>query len=698
MHGLDSSRWALLLVATIALSLAPALADDAPSVDRLRKHVAFLASDELAGRDSGEAGLEVAAEYIANRFREYGLEPAGDDGTYFHHFTVPGAPVFTHRAGVRIDRNGKEIEWRDGVDVAPMGIAEPGATSTIASGAPMVFVGYGIRTSAEDEKRGLEYDDYAKVDVRGKVVIVLRFTPQVRESTAFRGRRSPHAPFVAKLRRARDAGAAGVVFVTPPGEAEEPLVGFARRAAPREPMLPAVLAKRRVVDRLLALAEKPSLTEISRDIDEDLTPRSFELEGVRATFDTARGQLRLRNVVAELPGTDPARRSEALVVGGHYDHIGRFGAQVSPRHLGEIHNGADDNASGVAGVLEVARLAARSPPSRSVLFMAFSGEEIGLLGSRAWVDAQRTFRAKKALDLDTDPGRSSEDDEIGADGGDSGPAATTPNDRAARSVPAPAISLAAGAWLEATGRGDARRFEVAANDGARGWVDVSSVERVAGPRPVSSLVAMINLDMIGRSEESPAVTIFGAGTSAGFSDLVRASASDAGVDVETPLGRTAATSDHAPFARRKIPFLFFHTGITATYNQPGDDLETLNLPAATKICAVVLGVLRRLGNAESKPEFVDRPERQPRRKTLGVSVDTAYEGDGVRVASVLVDSIADNAGLRSGDVILRFADRDVGDVRELRRAIQRDGDGAVTLLVRRGEERVMLTAAFSARD
>src|SRR6185436_2530442 len=138
-------------------------------------------------------------------------EPAGDDGTYFHRFTVPFGASFGRILGAKVSDGGKEVDSFDiESDVVAFGYGDGGPVD-----AEVVFAGYGITTDAEDRKSGLDYDDYRGVDVKGKAVLILRFVPWG-ERGPFGGRRSPHATLVSKLRNARDHGAAGAILVTPP--------------------------------------------------------------------------------------------------------------------------------------------------------------------------------------------------------------------------------------------------------------------------------------------------------------------------------------------------------------------------------------------------------------------------------------------------------------------------------------------------
>jgi len=682
-------------------------AGEAVSVEKIRQHVDFLASDELAGRDSGEPGLEVAAEYIANRFREFGLEPAGDDSTYFQHFTVPHGADFGHLLGAEVlEEGGAARKLLPVTQVVPFGYGKPGIVE-----APVVFAGYGISTTEEDHKEGLSYDDYAGVDVTGKVVVILRFVPRngrngdaVNEDP-FGGRTSPHAALVTKLRNARDHGAAGAVLITPPsregGDAEpakvqdpdHDLLGLAHRASPRQPTLPALLARTEVVEDLLSSSGNDLRATIEA-IDTDLAPRTFELPRVRLRFDTTPGYRLLRNVAAKLKGADPDVSAETIVVGGHYDHIGRFGNQVSRKNLGQIHNGADDNASGVAGILEMARVLTQGakPLGRSVLFLCFSGEEVGLLGSRSWLDVPRRFRVRGPATRWLE-----KPEDVGTAGADS--AGVFPE----------------GKILETTGEKFLRNpsapddpcdllVEVkSSNPGGRGWVCAEHLEQISGPEPQQGLIAMVNLDMIGRAKPDDAVSVIGVNTSPVFPGLLDTASKATGLPVNPhQKGILGGGSDHVHFLRNDIPVLFFFTGIHGDYNTPEDDTETLNYEGERLILETVLSVVRELSSAKERPPFdpksVEHMAAGHGKPKLGILLDTEFEGVGVRVLDTLPDRPAAKAGVKPGDVILALSETEVLKAKDLIEALKHVPTGEeLPLKLRRDGKEEFLKVLFPAR-
>ncbi len=264
----------------------------------------------------------------------------------------------------------------------------------------VVFVGYGI-TAPE-----YNYDDYAGLDVKDKIVVMLRHEPQENDNNSvFLGRNlTEHAQFASKASNAKAHGAAGVILVNDTGNhgGSDELEPFVRTVGPHNAGIPFVQVKAAAADQWLASAGK-SVKELEDAIDKDLKPRSFALpEGlhIELSIDLRRDVRTVENVAGYLEGA----ADEYVVIGAHYDHLG-MGEQFSmaPSQSGKIHPGADDNASGAAGVVELGRhLAAGPKQKRGVLFLCFAGEELGLLGSSFYVNNSKMpiERAVAMLNLD----------------------------------------------------------------------------------------------------------------------------------------------------------------------------------------------------------------------------------------------------------------------------------------------------------
>lgn len=366
-------------VAFAALATAAASGENAvpPAFERktLEEHIRYLASEELAGRGNGGSGLDDAALYIRKSFEVLGLEPVGDSGTYLQTFRVTTGQELGRHTGalLRTPDGVRTLEY--GRDFEPLSLSPAGEVE-----APLTFAGYGVTAPEHD------YDDYTSVDVRGRIVLLLRYAPEVF------GEQGWHATFVRKAQNAASHGALAVLVVNGPRHhRDDKIVPFSLDVGAGETAsIPTVHLKREHAEALLRASGR-SLLELQSSIDEALAPRSFAIDGVEMalTVDVRRATVTVANVLGFLPaggagsGASRRRAREHIVIGAHYDHLG-LGEKGSRdrRSRGLVHNGADDNASGVAGVLELARvfsLEANRP--RGILFAAFAGEELGLKGS-----------------------------------------------------------------------------------------------------------------------------------------------------------------------------------------------------------------------------------------------------------------------------------------------------------------------------
>ena len=357
----------LVLLAVAPVAAGPA----APAAPWLLERVRALAAPEMEGRASGTAGAERAAGYVAGEMQRIGLQPGGDGGTWQQAFTVP--------TGIRLgDVNALSIVAPAprlltlGRDFVPLTVSAEGRQE-----ADVVFAGYGI--TAPD----LGWDDYAGVEARGRVVLILEHEPRrsdpagiFRRPDAYHYSERSH-----KIINAREHGALAVLLVVP-GETLPSLTGYAQSQG----ILVAAITPA-VADALLAPVG--GLAAAVREIDARPAPRSFALPGARVALQV--GLVRERggavNVIGILPGRDARLRDEAVVIGAHYDHLGRGGqGSLAPEATGRVHPGADDNASGVAAMLGLARAFVEAGGvHRTLVFAAFAGEEMGLLGSAHYV-------------------------------------------------------------------------------------------------------------------------------------------------------------------------------------------------------------------------------------------------------------------------------------------------------------------------
>jgi len=593
--------------ATAALTAwtAGSLAQSQDTTAELQKHAKYLASEQLTGRGVDTPGIKLAKDYIAAEFAKHGLKPGGDNGSYFQGFDVA--------VGVTI----KEPSAFKLASEAPLVPAEQwvalGLSTSNKVESELVFAGYGI--TATD----YGYDDYAGVDVKGKIAVVLRYEPPPKNSNSpFKKypEYSAHSALRTKANNAREHGAVGMILVdmNRPSDNQE-LLSTSSSLWRGGGSLVAVQVKRDFMESRLAVLGI-SLSALKKKIDSAEKPASIPLAGLSATLQVTLEEVRKRaeNVVAVLPGGDSSPGQETIVIGAHYDHLGfgHFGARDAGA-AGNIHFGADDNASGTAVLLDLARRLAQLPvkPARSVVFVAFSAEELGLYGSRHFVER------------------------------------------------APLISPAK---------------------------------------------AMINLDMVGRLRGNR-LTVFGTRSGDNLSRIVTAAAAQVGLNVSESddVGR----SDHLSFYNKKIPVLHFFTGTHDDYHRTSDTWEKLNYEGMAKVSDLVMASALQIAATREPIDFVSLPSRPPREGRadernlstyLGSIPEYGVTAEGVQLAGVMDGSPAALAGLRSGDVIIRLASKNIQSIDDLTSALgaQKPGDEVEIIALRAGNP-VTFKATLRAR-
>ena len=377
-----------VLIAGAAVLLVPfaSLAQTQPaeaefSADAFRAHVTFLADDLLEGRDTGSRGHEIAARYVATQFAALGLRPGGADGSWYQpiefvRYSTTGAPTLT--LGGRTFTHGREMIVRGSADPAPL-----------ALNAPLVFVGYGLDAPAAG------FDDYRGLDARGKIVVVLDGTPsgipsdiaahmnsEKRRMAAARGAvglisvRTRVTQAFPWERMLRASGRPGMTWVAPNGR---PYTEGALRFA--------ATVNEDAAAALFQGAPRPLARMLDEAARNGGRPRGFALRGTARVAREAGQMERLQspNVLAVLPGTDPSVANEYVLMMAHLDHIGiRAPRPGDAPDADRINNGAMDNATGLATLIEMARALSRpgNRPRRPVLIAAVTGEEKGLLGAQ----------------------------------------------------------------------------------------------------------------------------------------------------------------------------------------------------------------------------------------------------------------------------------------------------------------------------
>ncbi|MGH9338784.1 MAG: M28 family peptidase [Acidobacteriota bacterium] len=519
-------------------------------------HLRYLASDEMRGRGNSQPELQVAAEYIARNFQKYGLKPAGLNGSFFQEFEIVAGHSLGEKAQIQVVLEGEELQLKPHQDYSPLSYGP----QVVAAG-PLVFAGFGI--SAND----LNYDDYRDLDVTGKIVLVSEGVPRKDDEGRYLSSReiSPYGSRMHKIMNAKHRGAAAILFRPERNSSDQERTVF-----------------HEIED--LGIHALRLKREIPR---EGCASISLEVKKVYST---------VRNVLGFIPG----QTDEVIVIGAHYDHLGLGDhSSLAPGLLGEIHNGADDNASGTAGLLQLARDLARTPRKRGLLFIAFAAEEIGLRGSDHYTE-RPTIRLEKTI-------------------------------------------------------------------------------------------AMINLDMIGRSEGD--LIIGGVGTAPEFRNIL----SD--IQKNSPLefkysDSVRGSSDHQSFASVEVPALFFFSGLHEDYHQPSDDWEKINIVRTYQILDVVRETIAYLDQGADSPTFVEaRPPARAQRARgyrnaygplFGSIPDMSWDLGGVRFSDIRPGTPADKAGVQTGDILVEFDGKKIDNLYDFTYALRlrKRGDEVEVVVLR----------------
>jgi Zn-dependent M28 family amino/carboxypeptidase len=580
-------RWRAAGVAVVLALLALRVAADTDSADpkRYLDDVKALSSPAMEGRGAGTKGIERAANLIEQRYRSLGIQPAGAK-SYFQPFTViTGA---TLKVGNRLEvEDGKSKQGlKLNQDFVPFSFSASGEVA-----GPIVFAGYGA-TAPE-----FNYDDYAHLDVKDKIVVVLRYEPAGFAAKSGNAGLTQHSQLITKAINARNHGAKAVILVNGKlGDKEEDLLTkFGSVNGPENAGVEIVQVKNDAANAWFAAAGK-SLADTQNQINTSSAPSSFafpdKLE-ISLGVNIEKTRATVNNVLAYLPG----KTDEYIIIGAHYDHLGYGNVDsLAPSQIGKIHPGADDNASGTAGVLELARLLAprKGQLQRGILFADFAGEELGLLGSAEWVKEP-----------------------------------TLPLDKA---------------------------------------------------------VAMINMDMIGRIKDEK-VFIGGTGTGATFKELLDEEKSKSPFHIEYSASGYSA-SDHTSFVGKKIPVLFFFSGLHSDYHKPSDTWDKINAPDAAKLLDFIDDVALKIDSASERVAFVTVKEDQPSGQAasgggggygpyFGSIPDFGQEENGVKFSDVRPGSPAAKAGFKAGDILVQFGDKPIHNLYDFTDALRRSKVGDV---------------------
>ena len=354
------------------------------TTSQLKKHVGYLADDKLEGRYIGTEGCRMAADYIKQYFATIGLKSF--NGDYFQHFEVSDAGACGNNSefGINtlLERPGLPREdWKKikkkltaGTDWKMLQFSGEGNLHDL----PVAFVGYGVT----DPETG--YDDYAGIDVAGKAVLVI--SDSMLNGGSKYNFLDAHSSVTEKISNATAHNAAAIILVKRQSDSANLFYDTSIMSTGAKFGIPVIQVTRTAAGKLFP--KNKFLIDFERNINTTQKPQSFILSEItlEMKIEIDKKMMKLMNVMGYVEGTDPQLKNEYVVVGGHYDHIGYGNGYSSYRGKEKmIHNGADDNASGASTVMELAAIIAKNPLKRSVIFISFTGEEAGLLGSAYFV-------------------------------------------------------------------------------------------------------------------------------------------------------------------------------------------------------------------------------------------------------------------------------------------------------------------------
>jgi len=633
-------------------------ADETAAMEkRLLDAVTFLASDRCEGRAPGSKGIELAAEFVAREFRDIGLKTDFVDGGPYQPFEVNARPAVGPATHVTLlgpsgkdGENPVSIKLKLHEDFSPIGGGSSGDFEL-----PIAFVGFGITGRKEG------YDDYSGMDVKGKAVVILRHEPeQDNPKSVFNGAKdSNYATFYRKVTNAREHGAACIIFCNDEFDLRKTL-GQIRQSW------------QKALDELAAEHERfksienPTLEQIKQQHKriQELTARVNELnEDLGDRFDpilpfgAARGVrpdssfpvLHCRRHVIDLllkdvSETDLATIEREIDEGPEPKSFELKGWRVAGRVEIERKNHAVKN---VVGMLE-----GEGPHADEAIVIGAHYDHVGI---------RRSSGGKAEV-------------YNGADDNASGTSAMIE------------IARMLASREKKPGR-DVLFVAFAAEErgllGSRYYVEHPLV-------PLDDTAAMINLDMVGRLR-SNSLSVYGTGTGSGFDQLLDPLGGRHGLDLKkNPSG--IGPSDHTSLCRKNIPVLFFNTGFHSDVHKPTDDVEKINVPGMRRVCQLVSEVAVELADSEERPKF----QMVPGRTYLGVTPASDRSDKEFAIGGILKGSPAEKAGLKKGDVIVRFGEVKIHGLEDLRSAVQkRKGGDRVQLKVRRGGEELTIEVALS---
>lgn len=643
----------LLIIISLFISAAAQTArqiSSAATEKNLRAHVAYLASDKLDGRRTGETGATYAAGYIENMFSIFKLK-AGVSQAANGKAKTNFLQSFPFVTGVEMAETGnafsiganktgeQDSAYKTGIDFSPVGFS-PNAQ---IGNTEVVFAGYGVASSE------LNYDNYKNLNVSGRIVLAFDGTPE---------NDNPHSQFGrfdarAKARIAKERGAIGLILISREASlTNDKLAQLKINQTLGEAALPTIVVSRRTganflgIDEALLKGVEENFAATAKAIGVINSQPPVNLRATAAIkVNLNKKQSEAYNVIGILEGTDPILRNEAIVIGAHYDHLGKGGAGSLAENSSEIHGGADDNASGVAGMLELARQFSQERKNkRTLIFIAFGGEEEGLLGSNFYVNNPVFPLAKTAAMINMDM-----------------------------------IGRLKDGKLTIGGIGTASEWK-------------SSIEYRNLQQNDFTNSASLNIPLPKIPMESQANSVTAASM------------------VKTPLFNLQLNedgfgpSDHSSFYGRQIPVLFFFTGTHTDYHKPSDTAEKINYEGLLKITNFVAEIIKSIDQNATRPTYAVAKNSGMMGARIGFNVSLgtipsyAESSDGLVLDGVRESSPASKAGLKAGDKIVKLAGKDVRNISDYTFVLgEMKANVEYEIEIVRGKERLNLKIVPAAR-
>ena len=640
--------FSFLLIFVSVFSVSAQKVKQSKEEKRLRTHVSYLASDKLEGRRTGETGAIFAAGYAANMFANYKLKAGFSQPNGNGKLKQSYLQKFPYVSGIEIGDDNllsiNDSNLRLKSDWMPV-VFSPNAR---IENAPVVFAGFGI------DSDDLKYNDYRNLDANGKIAIIFAGTPD---------KGNPHSEFArfdfrAKSNIAKSKGAKALLIISDEENfADEKLAQMNFNQTLGETAIPTIVISRKTAEKFLGMNEKGL-----REIEEWLTKRLDAPENIRIriadlpkmsakmNINLAEKQAEAYNVIGIIEGTDAVLKNEAIVIGAHYDHLGRGGEGSLDVNSKAVHHGADDNASGVAAMLELARQFRKEKQNkRTLIFIAFGGEEEGLLGSKYYVN-NPVFPIEKTVAMIN---------------------------------------------MDMVGRLNVENKLTVGGIGTAGeWSKLISEEQ---PRELGEIkLAKGNKSL---PNENAVIPIGANG------DVMFIKSADK-TFFNLQLNQDGfGPSDHSSFYGKQIPVLFFFTGTHSDYHKASDTAEKINFEGLEKVTEFVGKIVKLIDQNPLRPTYTKAKSSGmgEGRRGFNVSLGTVpsyadNNNDGLLLDGVRDDSPAAKAGIKAGDKIIKMAGNDVRNISDYVFVLGEMKAGEeYEVIVMRGAEKMTLKIVPDAR-